>query len=59
MAGATLPSLKPLKDLADFSLLPPFAVIAKYLGYSVQTTTGTPDGISFKTFVPVPAGLKK
>lgn len=59
MAGATLPSLKPVKDLADFTLLPPFAAIAKYLGYSVQTTTGTPDGISFKSFLPVPAGLKK
>ncbi len=59
MAGAALPSLKPLKDLADFSLLPPFEAIAKYLGYSVQTTAGTPDGISFKTFVPVPKGLKQ
>lgn len=58
-AGAAIPSLQPLKNLVDFSLLPPFEAIAKYFGYTVQATTGTPDGISFKSFVPVPAGLKK
>lgn len=58
-AGAPLPSLQPLKDVVDFSLLPPFEAISKYFGYTVQATAGTPDGISFKAFVPVPVGLKK
>ncbi len=58
-AGAAIPSLQPLKNLVDFSLLPPFEAIAKYFGYTVQATTGTPDGISFKSFLPVPAALKK
>lgn len=57
--GAPMPSLQPLKNLMDFSLLPPFDAIAKYLGYSVQATTATPEGISFKSFTPIPAGLKK
>jgi len=58
-AGAPLPALQPLKNLVDFSLLPPFEAIAKYFGYTVQATTGTPEGISFKSFLPVPAGLRK
>ncbi len=57
--GTPIPSLKPLKDLFDFTLLPPYEAVAKYFGYSVQATSGTPDGISFKGFMPVPAGLKK
>ena len=59
MANAAVPSLQPLKNLVDFSLLPPFDAIAKYFGYTVQATAATPDGISFKSFIPVPAGLKK
>ena len=59
MANAAVPSLQPLKNLVDFSLLPPFEAIAKYFGYTVQATAATPDGISLKTFIPVPAGLKK
>lgn len=57
--GAPAPPLQALKNLVDFSLLPPFDAIAKYLGYSVQATAGTPEGISFKSFTPIPAGLKK
>lgn len=58
-SGAAAPNLKPMKDLFDFTLLPPFEAIAKYFGFSVQSGAGTPEGISFKAFVPVPAGLKK
>jgi hypothetical protein len=57
--GANLAALKPLQEIADFSLLPEFSAVAKYFDFSVQTTAGTPDGISFKSFLPVPAGLKK
>lgn len=57
--GANLAPLKAFKEIADFSLLPPFEAIAKYFSFTVQSATGTPEGISFKSFVPVPAGLKK
>ncbi len=57
-AGAP-PNLKPMKDLFDFTLLPPFDAISKYFGFTVHAAVGTPEGISFKAFVPVPAGLKK
>ena len=57
--GGGLPVLKQVGEFVDFSLLPPFAAISKYFGFTVQTTAGTPDGLSFKTFIPVPAGLKK
>ncbi|MEN9573358.1 MAG: hypothetical protein RL514_1213 [Verrucomicrobiota bacterium] len=57
--GANVPALKQVTEFVDFSLLPPFAAISKYFGFTVQTSTGTPDGISFKTFIPMPAGLKK
>ncbi|MBI5801236.1 MAG: DUF3352 domain-containing protein [Verrucomicrobia bacterium] len=57
--GANFAALKSLQGLADFSLLPEFGAVAKYFGFSVQTTSGTPEGISFKSFMPVPAGLKK
>ena len=57
--GANLAALKPVQELADFALLPEFGAVAKYFGFTVQTTTGTPDGLSFKSFLPAPAGLKK
>lgn len=57
--GFDIAALKPLQELADFSLLPPFEGVAKYFGFSVQTTVGTPEGISFKSFLPAPPGLKK
>ena len=57
--GANLAPLKALQTLVDFSLLPPFPAVAKYFGFSVTATASTPDGISFKSFLPVPAGLKK
>lgn len=57
--GANLAPLKAFKEIADFSLLPPFEAIAKYFSFTVQSASGTPEGISFKSFVPVPAGLKK
>lgn len=57
--GVNIAALKPLQELADFSLLPPFEGVAKYFGFSVQTTVGTPEGISFKSFLPAPPGLKK
>ena len=57
--GANLAPLKALQGLVDFSLLPPFEAVAKYFGFSVSATSSTPEGISFKSFVPMPAGLKK
>jgi hypothetical protein len=57
--GANLAPLKAFKEIADFSLLPPFEAIAKYFSFTVQSASGTPEGIGFKSFVPVPAGLKK
>ena len=57
--GANVPAFKQVTEFVDFSLLPPFATVSKYFGFTVQTTAGTPDGLSFKSFIPVPAGLKK
>lgn len=57
--GANLAPLKAFKEIADFTLFPPFEAIAKYFSFTVQSASGTPEGISFKSFVPVPAGLKK
>jgi len=57
--GAGLAPLKELQNIMDFSLLPPFGAIAKYLGFTVTATATTPEGISFKSFLPTPAGLKK
>lgn len=57
MAG--LPTANKFKDWMDFSLLPPFDKISKYFGFSVYSTASTSDGIAFKMFSPVPAGLKK
>lgn len=57
--GANLAALKSFTEMADFTLLPPFEAIAKYFGFTVQAASSLPDGISFKSFLPVPVGLKK
>ena len=57
--GANLAPLKALQTVMDFSLLPPFEAIAKYFGFTVTAAASTPEGLSFKSFVPAPAGLKK
>lgn len=47
------------KEWMDFSLLPPFEKISKYFGFSVYAGSSSTDGLIFKMFAPVPAGLKK
>ncbi|MFM1769184.1 MAG: hypothetical protein RJA22_1713 [Verrucomicrobiota bacterium] len=48
-----------LKDWVDFSLLPPFERIAKYLGISVWSGSLSGEGFTLKYFTPTPAGMKK
>jgi hypothetical protein len=48
-----------LKDWVDFSLLPPFERIAKYLGISVWAASINGEGFTLKHFTPTPAGMKK
>ena len=48
-----------LKDWMDFSLLPPFDKVSKYFGFNVYAASSSSDGILFKMFAPVPAGLRK
>jgi hypothetical protein len=55
----SLPNAGSLKDLMDFSLLPPFDKISKYFGFSVYTLSSTPDGMLLKMYEPVPASLRK
>jgi hypothetical protein len=55
----SLPSAGTFKDWMDFSLLPPFDKISKYFGFEVYTVSSTPDGVLFKMYAPVPAGLRK
>lgn len=47
------------KDWFDFSLLPPFEKLEKYLGYSVYSGSVTPEGILFRSFLPTPPQLRK
>jgi len=54
-----LPSAGTFKDWMDYSLLPPFDKVSKYFGFSVYTVSSTPDGLLFKMYAPVPAGLRK
>lgn len=50
---------KGLKDWVDFSLLPPFDQIAKYLYFTVYSGSTTADGLNYKIFSPTPPQLKK
>jgi hypothetical protein len=55
----SMPNAASFKDWMDFSLLPPFDKVSKYFGIRVYTVGSTPDGILFKMYSPVPAGLRK
>lgn len=50
---------KGFKEWFDFSLLPPYASIAKYFYLGVYSGTVTADGMNFKLFTPTPPQLKK
>lgn len=40
------------QDLADFSLLPPFGVVEKYIPFSVSGLAGTAEGLHYRVYVP-------
>jgi hypothetical protein len=46
------------KDWIDLSLLPEFDQISKYFSFSVYSGSATPDGLSFKGYVPFPPQAK-
>lgn len=50
---------KRLQEWLDFSLLPPFEVIAKYFYISVFSGATTPQGILFRVFTPTPPQLRQ
>ncbi|MDB6110051.1 MAG: hypothetical protein JWR69_1801 [Pedosphaera sp.] len=54
-----LGSASKIKEWFDVSLLPDFDKIAKYFSFTVYSGTASADGLSFKSFTPVPAQLKK
>ncbi|MBI3875536.1 MAG: hypothetical protein HY300_06165 [Verrucomicrobia bacterium] len=53
-----LAAARGFKEWFDFGLLPTWDKLAKYFYYTVQASSTGPDGISFKTFVPTPPGVK-
>jgi hypothetical protein len=48
-----------IREWFDFSLLPPFDSISKYLTFSVYAGVFKPEGFSMKLYFPDPPGLKK
>jgi len=50
---------KQLKDWLDFALLPDYAKVSKYFGFSVWSANANVNGITFKYYSPTPAQLKK
>jgi hypothetical protein len=67
LIGAPLPSifssLSPeqiakFRDWLDFSLLPPFDSVSKYLYYSVYAGGFSADGFTLKIFAPTPPQLR-
>ena len=50
---------KQLKDWLDFALLPDYAKVSKYFGFSVWSANANVNGIMFKYYSPTPAQLKK
>jgi hypothetical protein len=55
----SLPNADSFKDWLDFSLLPPFDKVSKYFSFDVYNASANADGLTFKMFAPVPAGLRK
>jgi hypothetical protein len=49
---------KSIRELMDFSLLPPFERISKYFYFSVYGATATSDGLTFKVFKPKSPAVK-
>ena len=49
---------KNIKDLMDFSLLPPFERISKYFSISVYGAGATTEGLNLKIFSPTPPAVK-
>jgi len=47
-----------VKQLLDYSALPPFEKVAKYFGYYLLSGASTPEGISFKVALPTPPTAK-
>ena len=47
------------QNLFNFSLLPPFDQVSKYFHIEVNSLSTTPEGISYKSFRPIPPQVKK
>jgi hypothetical protein len=47
-----------IQDWIDFSLLPPFEKVSKYFDFSVYGVAVRPEGIQYRMFTPMPAGLR-
>jgi hypothetical protein len=56
--GMALPQ-QSIKEWFDYSLLPPFDTIAKYYSFIVIGGGANADGLTWKVYSPMPAGLKK
>jgi hypothetical protein len=39
--------------------LPPFDQISKYFYFDVYAVSVSPDGLTFKMYIPVPPGMRK
>lgn len=57
VAGIALPA-KGLRDLMDFSLLPPFDAVSRYFYFTVYGGSASVDGLTLKLFAPTPPPLK-
>jgi|GEM_PF-140332 len=49
---------KAFQEWFDFSLLPPFDKVSKYVGITVYSGGATPDGLLIKSYTPNPPGFK-
>lgn len=58
LSGVSGPE-KNLRELMDFSSLPPFEMIARYFHFTVYGVSATTDGFLVRYFAPVPPGLKE